>query len=111
MTLGIAAGLGSIGDTIPMDVGRCLPPMWGLMWGDGRCRPARPALFVCLARSHRVGLSGLEQTQLNSTPDGHPAAINVEFAVDALRMGADRTQSDDEFLSDLRSCKLRLEQA
>jgi hypothetical protein len=30
---GIAACLGSTEDTIQMNVGRCLPQMWGLMWG------------------------------------------------------------------------------
>jgi hypothetical protein len=51
----------------------------------------------------------LDQIQLNCPFDGRPAAIDVEFAVDALGMCADRAQTDHEFTGDLRPRKLSLE--
>ena len=43
--------------------------------------------------------------------DSPPAAIDIEFAVNALGMGTNRTQSDDKFLSDLGARQLGFEQA
>ena len=53
----------------------------------------------------------LDQTQFCCPFDGRPAIIDVEFAVDALGMGADRAQGDHEFIGDLRPGKLGFEQA
>ena len=52
----------------------------------------------------------LDQAQLNGPFDRRPAAIDVEFAVDALGMGAHRAQSDHEFTGYLGARKLSLEQ-
>ena len=53
----------------------------------------------------------LDQPQLFRPPDGCPAAVDAELAVDALGMGADGTESDHELSGDLGSGKLRPEQA
>ena len=53
----------------------------------------------------------LDQAQLGGPFDGRPAIVDIEFAVDALGMGADRAQGDHEFLGDLRPGKLGFEQA
>ena len=45
----------------------------------------------------------LDQVQFNCPFDSRPAAIYVEFAVDALGVCPDRAQSDDKFLRDLRT--------
>ena len=51
------------------------------------------------------------QAQFNCPLDGRPAAIDIEFAEDALGMGANCAQADHELLSDLRSGKLGPEQS
>ena len=56
-------------------------------------------------------IARLNQTQLGGPIDGSPAIIDVQFAVDALGVGAYRAQADDEFLGDLRPRKLSFEQA
>src|SRR5215216_2164221 len=53
----------------------------------------------------------LDQIQLDCPFDSRPAIIDIEFAVDALCMCADRTQADHEFTGDFRTGKLGLEQA
>ena len=56
-------------------------------------------------------LAWLYQIQLGCPFDGRPPIIDVEFAVNALGMGAERAQGDHEFAGDLRSRKLGVEQA
>ena len=52
----------------------------------------------------------LDQIQLFGPFDSRPASLDVEFAVDALGMGADRAQGDHEFVGDLRPGKLGIKQ-
>ena len=51
----------------------------------------------------------LNQVQLCCPIYSRPASIDVEFAVDALGMGADRAQGDHEFTGDLGSRKVGFE--
>ena len=51
----------------------------------------------------------LDQIQLCCPFDGCPAIIDVEFAVDALGMCADRAQGDHEFTSDFGPGQLSFE--
>src|SRR6476646_10478003 len=57
-----------------------------------------------------TGVWQLDQTQLFRPFDGRPSTVDVEFAVDALGVGADRTQADHEFTGDLRTGELGFEQ-
>lgn len=53
---------------------------------------------------------GLYQAKLDCPFDRRPAAVDVEFAVDALGMRAHRAQSDHELTGNLRPGQLRFEQ-
>jgi hypothetical protein len=53
----------------------------------------------------------LDQIQLSCPFDGRPTIIDVEFAVYALGMCADRAQGDHEFTSDLGPRKIGFEQS
>lgn len=103
---------------------------WGYIWGYGCAReedksPARicPSFLAYLA-----GLRGslleqrlyveayssnacawLDQIQLYCPFDRRPAIGDVEFAVDALGIGADCAQGDHKFASDLWPRKLSAE--
>jgi hypothetical protein len=70
--------------------------MWGLMWGyrENLLRPAREHLVTQTSRVPACRVfpaRDLDQAQLNCSPDSRPAAIDVEFAIDALRVGANGT--------------------
>ena len=68
--------------------------------------------MLCVPGRAKCGAIGwLDQIQFGCPFDSRPAIIDVEFAVDALGMGADRAQGDHEFTGDLRSGKLGFEQA
>ena len=53
----------------------------------------------------------LNQTKFNCPLHSPPAAINIELVVNTLGVGANCTQSDDKFLSDLGTRQLGFEQA
>ena len=86
VTPGIAACL--VEYNIQINVGRCLPQMWG--FGVGRIERPRQRN---LARSLGILFSraGLDQAKLNRTVDSPPAAIDIEFAVNALGVSPHRT--------------------
>ena len=44
----------------------------------------------------------LDQIQFDGSLDSRPAIRDIEFAIDALGMGADGAQTDYEFTRDLR---------
>ena len=67
----------------------------------------RSAVDACAGNAS----AGLEQAQLCCPLDGRPASGDLEFAVDALGMGADGAQGDHEFLGDLRPRQLGFEQS
>ena len=84
---------------------RLVPPMRTSCLGffrqvRERCRLA--GLRTCSA------FARLDQTQFFCTFDSRPATVDVEFAVDALGMGADGAQGDHEFTGDLWPRKLGL---
>src|SRR5829696_8830497 len=54
---------------------------------------------------------GLYQIQLFCPFDGFPAAVDIEFTVDALGMCADSAQRNYKVISDLRPRKFGCEQA
>ena len=56
-------------------------------------------------------LAWLDQAQLDCPFDGCPPVIDVEFAEDALGVGADSAQGDHEFIGDLWPRKLGFEQS
>jgi len=105
-----------------MNVGRCLPHVWGFMWGyvetltSGQgnkktCQACMKCKFIWQGYMYCSGsaFARLDQIQLDCPFDGCPAIIDIEFVVDALGMCADRTQADHEFTGDLRTGKLGLE--
>jgi len=53
----------------------------------------------------------LDQSQLFCPPDGRPAVIDIQFAVDALRVSTNRAQSNDELAGDLGTRQLGSEEA
>jgi hypothetical protein len=87
------------------------------MWGyvermPGRQKPCPASDEMLFFGRAKCGAFGwLYQTQLDCPFDGRPAILDVEFSVDALGMGADRAQGDQEFTGDLRPRKLGFEQA
>ena len=112
-----------------MNVGTCLPQMWAFRWGvvqqRSQRRPRRREQRgyvkegardkkTCQASdevlaSGRVTCSApqrLDQTQLFCSSNSRPAIVDVEFAVDAFGMCADRAQADHELTSDLGSREL-----
>ena len=118
MTPGIAACLGSTEYTIQMNVGRCLPHMWGFRWGyvetlasvPGRQKTCPASDEMLLMGRAKCGAFGwLYQIQFGCPLDSRPAILDVEFAVDALGMGADRAQGDHEFTGNLGSRKVGFE--
>ena len=80
------------------------------MPGNQKPCPASDEMLV-LGRATCSAFAWLDQTQFDCPFDSRPAIIDVEFAVDALGMGADRAQGDHEFPGDLRPGKLGFEQA
>ena len=87
--------LSSIDDNIQINVGRCLPQMWGFRMGRIK-KPAREiwrVLVFCVSVS--------DQAKFNRPFNSRPTAIDVELAVNALGMSPHRAQSDDKFLRDL----------
>jgi len=100
-----------------MNVGRCLPQMWGFMWGDAETlvsvpekqNPAQQA-FQCLQGRVMCGaFKWLYQAQLNCPFDSRPTILNIEFIVDAFGVCAHRAQSNHKLIGDLRPRKLGLE--
>ena len=65
----------------------------------------RLMVLVCPPKSilHCLTVSvwWLDQAQLNCPLNSRPAAVHVEFAVNAFRMGADCAQANYEFSGDL----------
>jgi hypothetical protein len=102
---------------ITINVGGCLPHIWGCMWGYLRKEAGdvkSPARLT--GRAKWIPGSGnafmvLDQIQLSRPFDGRPAIIDIEFTVDALGMCADRAQGDHEFAGDFRPGKLSFEHA
>lgn len=77
--------------------------MWGLMWGERITNDEfrRGVLDEWVERRVRCApVLRSDQTQLNSPINRPPATVDVEFAVDALCMGAHRTQGDNKLLGD-----------
>jgi hypothetical protein len=106
VTRGIAACLGSIEDNIQINVGSCLPHMWGFRVGRIE-NPAREIWRFFWIPYWVV----LDQANLNRPFHSPPTVIDVEFAVNALGVSPNRAQSDDEFLGDLGTRQLSFEQA
>ena len=71
-----------------MNVGRCLPQMWG--FGVGRMLEKTPPHFsggvweLCC-------ISELDQAKLNRPFDSPPSAIDIEFVVNTFGMSTHRT--------------------
>jgi hypothetical protein len=107
----------TFGHNITINVGGCLPHMWGCMWGYSRKDAGDVKSPASLSgRAKWIPGSGnaftlLDQIQLSRPFDSCPAIIDIEFTVDALGMRTDCAQSDHEFTGDLRPGKLGFEQS
>lgn len=93
--------------------------MWGFTWGcvkdmaQDHQRPASISLpGGALGKPYlQDRFMSLNQTQFDGPFDGCPAAIDVEFGVDAFGVRAHGTQGNHKFVSDLWPRQFRLEQA
>jgi hypothetical protein len=105
----------TFGHNITINVGGCLPQMWGYMWGYSRKdagdvkSPARLSGRAKWIPSSGNTFTVLDQIQLSRPIDSCPAIIDIEFTVDALGMCADCAQGDHEFTGDFRPGKLGFE--
>ena len=69
---------------------------------QGNKNPARRALKAVWGQGQVGAMGWLDQIQFDGPLDSRPAIRDVEFAVDALGVGADCAQADYEFTGDLR---------
>jgi hypothetical protein len=109
MAPGISANLGSISRKYTTECGETSSPHVGILCGDMRkngntnkkSRHGNMAGFIEFLDLSCV--LGLYQAQFYCPFDSRPAIVDVELAVNALGMGANRAQSDYEFTGDLGS--------
>ncbi len=78
--------LGLIEYNIQINVGRCLPQMWGFV--VGRIKKIPPYFLAGFGKLH---ISGLDQAKLKRPFDSPPSAVDIEFVVNTLGMGTHRT--------------------
>lgn len=87
--------------------GDVVPRRGDILWGD--------ALPIYGDSSGGIQIGGafarLDQTQFDRAPNGHPAAVDVEFAVDCFRMRAQGAQRNHKFTRDVGAGKFGIEQA
>ena len=68
--------------TVGARVGTAPPHRWGGRWGSSALAASR------------------DEAEFFAAPDRRPAAVHIELRVDALRVGPDRAQTDDQLLRD-----------